>query len=43
MQIPQMPELLAPAGSFEKLRYAYAFGADAAYAGIPFLTKSPRK
>ncbi|GJL78777.1 MAG: U32 family peptidase [Nitrospinaceae bacterium] len=30
-----IPELLAPAGSPEKLRYAFAYGADAVYAGIP--------
>ena len=28
-------EILAPAGSPEKLRYAFAYGADAVYAGIP--------
>ncbi|MCK5413187.1 MAG: U32 family peptidase [Candidatus Pacebacteria bacterium] len=28
-------ELLAPAGSFEKLKYAFEFGADAVYAGLP--------
>ncbi len=28
-------ELLAPAGSFEKLKYAFAYGADAIYAGVP--------
>ena len=28
-------ELLAPAGSPEKLKYAFAYGADAVYAGIP--------
>ena len=28
-------ELLAPAGNFEKLRYALAYGADAVYAGQP--------
>ena len=28
-------ELLAPAGSFEKLKYALEFGADAVYAGLP--------
>ena len=28
-------ELLAPAGNFEKLKYAFAFGADAVYAGVP--------
>ena len=31
----KVPELLCPAGSPEKLRYALAFGADAVYAGIP--------
>ena len=30
-----VPEILAPAGSPEKLRYALAYGADAVYAGIP--------
>ncbi len=29
------PELLLPAGSLEKMRYAYAYGADAVYAGQP--------
>ena len=29
------PELLLPAGSLEKMRMAYAFGADAVYAGQP--------
>lgn len=28
-------ELLAPAGSFEKMKYALKFGADAVYAGVP--------
>lgn len=28
-------ELLAPAGNFEKLKYALEFGADAVYAGVP--------
>ena len=31
----EVPELLCPAGSPEKLRYALAFGADAVYAGLP--------
>ena len=31
----KIPELLSPAGSPEKLRYALAYGADAVYAGIP--------
>ncbi|MDD4351516.1 MAG: U32 family peptidase C-terminal domain-containing protein [Candidatus Gracilibacteria bacterium] len=29
------PELLAPAGSLEKLKIALAYGADAVYAGLP--------
>src|SRR5210317_966646 len=29
------PELLSPAGSLKHMRYAYAFGADAVYAGQP--------
>ena len=28
-------ELLAPAGTIEKMHYAFAFGADAVYAGQP--------
>ena len=26
-----MPELLAPAGDFEKMKFAYLYGADAIY------------
>lgn len=29
------PELLSPAGSIKHLRYAFAYGADAVYAGLP--------
>lgn len=29
------PELLAPAGSLKHMRYAFAYGADAVYAGVP--------
>ena len=29
------PELLAPAGTLNNMRYAYAYGADAVYAGMP--------
>jgi putative protease len=29
------PELLLPAGSLDKMRAAYDFGADAVYAGQP--------
>lgn len=28
-------ELLSPAGDFEKMKYAFAYGADAVYAGVP--------
>ncbi len=28
-------ELLAPAGSLEKMKYAIEYGADAVYAGVP--------
>jgi putative protease len=31
----RIPELLLPAGTLEKMRTAYAFGADAVYAGQP--------
>jgi putative protease len=30
-----IPELLAPAGDLMKLKYAFAYGADAVYAGVP--------
>lgn len=29
------PELLLPVGSLQHMRYAFAFGADAVYAGQP--------
>ncbi|MDD4964084.1 MAG: tRNA 5-hydroxyuridine modification protein YegQ [Gallionella sp.] len=32
---PHTPELLLPAGTLDKMRMAYAFGADAVYAGQP--------
>lgn len=35
MKNPIIPELLSPAGNLEKLKYAFAFGADAVYAGVP--------
>ena len=31
----QSPELLAPAGTLRNMRYAFAYGADAVYAGLP--------
>lgn len=33
--MPQAPELLAPAGTLKAMRYAFAYGADAVYAGQP--------
>ena len=33
--MPSKIELLSPAGNFEKLQYAFAYGADAVYAGVP--------
>lgn len=35
MKTSIIPELLAPAGNLEKLKYAFAYGADAVYAGVP--------
>jgi len=34
-KVKNISELLAPAGSFEKMKYALEFGADAVYAGLP--------
>ena len=31
----KVPELLMPAGSFDKLKIAYMYGADAVYCGVP--------
>lgn len=36
-------ELLAPAGSIEKLKYAFAYGADAAYVGLPLFSLRARE
>jgi putative protease len=36
MTLPQKPELLAPAGTLEKLKWAVAYGADAVYFGAEF-------
>ena len=33
--IKKLPELLSPAGNFEKMRAAILYGADAVYAGTP--------
>lgn len=39
------PELLLPAGSLDKMRAAYDFGADAVYAGQPryFLARAQQR
>jgi putative protease len=37
------PELLMPAGSLKKLQFAYAYGADAAYVGIPLFSLRARE
>lgn len=34
-QVQFVPELLSPAGSLRNMRYAFAYGADAVYAGQP--------
>ncbi len=38
-----MTELLIPAGSPEKLKYALAYGADAVYLGLPFFSLRARE
>lgn len=37
------PELLMPAGSLKKLQFAYAYGADAAYVGVPLFSLRARE
>jgi putative protease len=37
------PELLMPAGDMEKMKYAFAFGADAVYAGVPLFSLRARE
>ena len=37
------PELLAPAGDPEKMRFAFAYGADAVYLGVPFFSLRARQ
>jgi putative protease len=37
------PELLMPAGNLEKLKYAFAYGADAVYAGLPHFSLRARE
>ncbi len=39
----KIPELLAPAGDLQKLKVAFAFGADAAYCGIPAFSLRSRE
>ena len=38
----KIPELLAPAGSFEKAKIAFTYGADAVYAGTSTLSLRTR-
>ena len=35
MTLSHVTELLSPAGSLKNMRYAFAYGADAVYAGQP--------
>lgn len=42
-KISESPELLMPAGSYQKLEYAYNYGADAAYIGVPFFSLRARE
>ena len=35
MAVVKKPELLSPAGTLRNMRYAFAYGADAVYAGMP--------
>lgn len=37
------PELLMPAGDFEKMQFAFAYGADAVYAGVPIFSLRARE
>jgi putative protease len=37
------PELLLPAGDFEKLKFAFQYGADAVYAGVPAFSLRARE
>ncbi|KAB2908109.1 MAG: U32 family peptidase C-terminal domain-containing protein [Ignavibacteriales bacterium] len=39
----QTPELLMPAGDLEKLKFAFAYGADAVYAGVPMFSLRARE
>ena len=39
----EKPELLMPAGSLQKLEYAFAYGADAVYLGVPFFSLRARE
>lgn len=39
----QKPELLMPAGSLQKMQYAYAYGADAVYLGVPYFSLRARE
>jgi U32 family peptidase len=43
MYTEDVPELLMPAGDFNKLKYAFAYGADAVYAGVPLFSLRARE
>lgn len=43
MKPANAPELLMPAGSVEKMKFAYAYGADAVYAGVPIFSLRARE
>ena len=42
-EVREKPELLMPAGDFEKMRFAFAYGADAVYAGVPMFSLRARE
>ena len=39
----KLPELLAPAGDLNRMKYAFAYGADAVYAGQPAFSLRARE
>ena len=39
----QKPELLMPAGNLEKMKFAFEYGADAVYAGVPLFSLRARE
>ncbi len=43
MTLTTAPELLMPAGDFQKMRFAFHYGADAVYAGVPIFSLRARE